>query len=156
MRTGGNIEAMGSGDVAFQSLADRYLQPSPLSTVSGDYPSILAFVVHAATQAKSVPSVGGLTRIVVMEWTGGTYWENQWKIQAFQGFWADLERVIRDHAFRRFSLVEKDQTPAKLLDSFCGGLSKAFVDLRARLDEIEHDPRLNPAAGTAEGNTGDE
>ena len=136
VRTGRSLEAMGIGDSVFRSLADRYLDYGTLGHVPGDMEVLRYFVIHAMQQAKSVPGVGGNTRVLTIGRNGEIKWEKSYKIWEVTRFLGNLENDLR-------LLISQDVNKGEeFIKELSQGTVKRLRAFRSELERIESDSSL--------------
>jgi hypothetical protein len=140
VRSGRKIEAMGIGDATFLGLADRFLPThSVLSFVPGEPEAIRLFTIYAASAAKQVPGVGGMTRVLTLDGTGNVKWEKSFKVVEVQKFFSTFHNDIS----QTFSGILADQKkPEELVRLLGKRMVRNIRTLRKNLDAIEGNPSL--------------
>jgi hypothetical protein len=140
VRSGRKIEAMGIGDATFLGLADRFLPThSVLSFIPGEPEAIRLFAIYAASAAKQVPGVGGMTRVLTLDETGTYKWEKSFKIVEVQRFFA----LFHNDISQTFSGMLGDQkNPEELVKLLGRRTLKSIRGLRKSLDAIEKNSSL--------------
>jgi hypothetical protein len=138
IRNGRDLEACGVGDSIFRALADRFLNYGRgFRYIAGDIEALRFFVIYAMQQAKTVPGIGGNTRIVTLDSSGNLKWEKSFKIGAIQTFFRQFDGDLR------LLIAQSEKITS---EEFVRTLSKSTLrrikQLRKEIERIEHDPIL--------------
>lgn len=142
IRRGSDVEAIGIGDATFKALMDRFIVHGVSSTILADSPAARVFMVYAMQQAKrSIPGIGGNTRIITMTDKGIEYMK-LWAVAAIQRFFGGFDQRIRA-GVQNLDYAPPGGDPIEyLLATISEGTLEDYRGLKQELKDIDANPAL--------------